>query len=119
MLRLIVRDQIRGIDINREAIRVAAFSLYLAMLHYLEPPDILQHKQLPYLTYTTRAKADPEKQFDILLVSDAFRVEENVPPGPIRDRFTSGCAEIVVGNPPWGTPKGDIPAEMRADGGDP
>ncbi len=117
MLRTILRDQIRGIDINREAIRVTAFSLYLAMLHYLEPPDILQHKQLPCLTYATRTDTDPEKYFDILLVSDTFRVEENVPPGPAHDRFTSGCAEIVVGNPPWGTPKGSIPEELRSDGG--
>lgn len=117
MLRSILQDQIRGMDINREAIRVAAFSLYLAMLHYLEPPDILQHKQLPCLTYTTRAKTDPEKQFDILLVSDAFRVEENVPPGAVRERFSSGCAEVLVGNPPWGTPKGNIPEELRSDGG--
>lgn len=117
MLRSILRDQIRGMDINREAIRVAAFSLYLAMLHYLDPPDILQHKQLPCLTYATRQEADPEKHFDILLVSDAFKVEDNIPPGPARDRFTSACAEIVVGNPPWGTPKGNIPDEVRSDGG--
>jgi len=117
MLRSILRDQIRGMDINREAIRVAAFSLYLAMLHYLEPPDILHNKELPFLTYAMRASTDPDKQFDILLVSDAFRVEESVPPGLARDRFASGCAEIVVGNPPWGTPKGDIPEELRSDGG--
>jgi hypothetical protein len=33
-LRKILRDQIVGIDINEEAVRVAAFSLYLAFLHY-------------------------------------------------------------------------------------
>lgn len=40
-LRAILRDQIAGIDIEPEAIRVAAFSLYLALLSYMEPPDIL------------------------------------------------------------------------------
>ena len=53
-----------------EAIRVAAFSLYLAMLHYLEPPDILQNR-LPSLTYgPVIGKKDPEKYFDILLAED-------------------------------------------------
>lgn len=117
MLRSILREQIRGMDISPEAIRVAAFSLYLAMLHYLEPSDILQHKQLPCLTYAERTKTDPEKHFDILLASDAFGVEEKVPPGTVRDRFTSDCTEIVVGNPPWGTPKGNIPEELQSDGG--
>lgn len=37
----ILRKQISGIEINEEAVRVAAFSLYLALLHYQEPPDIL------------------------------------------------------------------------------
>ena len=41
-LRKILREQISGIDINGEAIRVAAFSLYLAFLHYQRPPDILK-----------------------------------------------------------------------------
>jgi hypothetical protein len=39
-LKRILRDQIAGIDINEEAIRVAAFSLYLAFLHYQEPREI-------------------------------------------------------------------------------
>ncbi len=40
-LRAILRDQIAGIDINDEAIRVAAFSLYLAFLHYQKPREVL------------------------------------------------------------------------------
>lgn len=40
ILRQILREQIRGIEINEEAIHVAAFSLYLALLHYQEAPDI-------------------------------------------------------------------------------
>src|SRR5271157_4833033 len=39
-LRRILRDQIAGIDINEEAVRVAAFSLYLAFLHYQKPREI-------------------------------------------------------------------------------
>lgn len=113
-LRDILRDQIRGIDINREAIRVAAFSLYLAMLHYLEPPDILQNK-LPSLTYVTRKRREPLKHLDILLVSDAFTVDANLADRVSRARFASGSVDVVVGNPPWGAPRADD--ELSSDGG--
>ena len=44
-LRKIVRDQIAGIDINEEAVRVSAFSLYLAFLHYQEPLDQIRKQE--------------------------------------------------------------------------
>jgi len=117
-LRTILREQIRGIDINPEAIRVAAFSLYLAMLHYLEPPDILQNKKLPSLTYgPVIGKKDSEKHFDILVAEDAFCIEETVADEAVRQRFASGCADIVVGNPPWGAPKAEEEEQLRSDGG--
>jgi hypothetical protein len=115
-LREILRQQIAGIDINLEAIRVAAFSLYLAMLHYLDPPDILQHK-LPGLISAARPKANPQRYYDILIAEDAFRVEETVSEDAIRKRFLSNCADVVVGNPPWGAPKSNEPEAIRSDGG--
>src|SRR5205085_10633347 len=73
-LRKILREQIAGIDINPEAVRVAAFSLYLALLHYHEPHDIL-YKRLPSLTYRQREDRDPALHYDILVPSDAFHVQ--------------------------------------------
>ena len=117
-LRDILRDQIAGVDISPEAIRVAAFSLYLAMLHYLDPPDILRHKPLPYLTYDgTRLKTNPQRHFDILVAKDAFRIQETVSHEAVRTRFLSKCADVVVGNPPWGAPQANVPEELRSDGG--
>ncbi|MEO8970287.1 MAG: DNA methyltransferase, partial [Ktedonobacteraceae bacterium] len=49
-LHKILKEQIRGIEINEEAVHVAAFSLYLALLHYQEPPAIRTRK-LPNLIY--------------------------------------------------------------------
>ncbi len=115
-LKEILRDQVAGIDINPEAVRVAAFSLYLAMLHYLEPPDILQHR-LPCLTYETRRKKDPKRHFDILVAKDVFKIEERVSDGAVRKRFLSDCADVVVGNPPWGAPPTNQPEEITSDGG--
>src|SRR5262249_2176436 len=102
-LRKILREQIAGIDINPEAVRVAAFSLYLALLHYQEPHDIL-YKRLPSLTYRLREDRDPALHYDILVPSDAFHVEEVIQEESIRTRFSTGSVEVVVGNPPWGDP---------------
>lgn len=101
-LQKILREQIAGIDINPEAVRVAAFSLYLALLHYHDPRDIMQLK-LPNLTYdSNRTDGDPSQRFDILVASDAFALDETVEDEAVRRRFGSACTDVVVGNPPWG-----------------
>jgi hypothetical protein len=110
-LQKILRDQIAGIDINPEAIRVAAFSLYLALLHYQEPRDILKRK-LPGLAYSKRESTDPAIHFDILLAANAFRVADKVAEESIRKGFGSECADIVVGNPPWGDLSGRDPLSI-------
>jgi predicted RNA methylase len=97
-------EQIAGADINPEAIRVAAFSLYLAMLHYLDPPNILRNK-LPCLTYSARPGKKPHKDYDILVAENVFRIEETIPEPTVRNRFASGCTDVVIGNPPWGSSK--------------
>lgn len=101
-LQQILFNQIAGIDINGEAIRVAAFSLYLALLHYQEPPDILQHPRLPNLVCQHRQKRDVNHHFDILLAADAFGIEYAISDPDMMCRFGSKCADVVVGNPPWG-----------------
>jgi len=105
-LEEILKNQIRGIEINAEAVRIAAFSLYLAFLHYQDPPDILKQIQegnkLPRLVYTGN-KEEGKKYFDILIHANAFAVEEAIPDEKVRKNFSSECADIVVGNPPWGS----------------
>jgi len=107
-LRKILREQISGIDINGEAVRIAAFSLYLAFLHYQKPPDILeqikQGKKLPNLKYEERRVRKPEQHYDILLEANSFEVESRIAHEDVLSNFTESCADIVVGNPPWGSP---------------
>jgi len=109
-LRDILRDQLAGIDINGEAVRVAAFSLYLALLHYQRPPDILEHirqgRPLPNLKYERRSQKRSRQHFDILLEANAFDVESKITKSDatVRCRFSSECADVVIGNPPWGSP---------------
>lgn len=103
-LQKILRDQLAGIDINPEAIRVAAFSLYLAMLHYLDPPDILEHvrrgNRLPRLVATD----DNSSSFNCLVSANAFDTKFLASRPALNERFSSDCADIIVGNPPWGSP---------------
>lgn len=109
-LRKILRDQLAGIDIDGEAVRVAAFSLYLALLHYQEPRDILAHITqgwpLPNLKYERRTTRDTQQHFDILIEANTFDVKSAIAESDeaARHRFSAGWADIVIGNPPWGSP---------------
>lgn len=111
-LRKILREQIAGMDINEEAVRVAAFSLYLAFLHYQSPREINAERRLPYLKWVAeterkmREKKNPDAQFlDILLAANSFDVMLGRFPDEVTKRFGSASASVVVGNPPWGYPK--------------
>ncbi|MBY0426180.1 MAG: Eco57I restriction-modification methylase domain-containing protein, partial [Cytophagales bacterium] len=90
--------QIAGIELNEEAIRIAAFSLYLAVLHYQNPPDILKHikkgKKLPYLIFNDKSG---ETHLNILLQSNAFNTER------VSSVFPEKQFDAIVGNPPWGS----------------
>ena len=110
-LRTILRDQIAGIELNGEAARVAAFSLYLALLHYVDPPTIWRDKRLPYLKYDPKNDYDDESRFNILVEGNAFAVEASVGNEGILKRFRAECADIVVGNPPWGAPSDPVGRE--------
>jgi type I restriction-modification system DNA methylase subunit len=112
-LKKIIRDQLAGIEINEEAIRVAAFSLYLALLHFQEPPAIWEQikkgERLPGLKYQEISSGSGEK-FNNLIEANAFDVAEKINDVSVLNKFNSNCADIVIGNPPWGQPKkGDIP----------
>lgn len=80
-LKEILLHHIYGVDRNREALRIACFSLYIALLEYLTPKDI-QKNQFTF----------PDLMDHTLLCCDFF------------DSRLDGrgiCADIVVGNPPW------------------
>jgi len=111
-LRKILRQQIAGMDINEEAVRVAAFSLYLAFLHYQKPREINEERRLPYLKWVPaeereeQLKRRPNAEFyDVLLHENAFKPISGGCPADVAQRFGGGCADVVVGNPPWGYPK--------------
>ncbi len=115
-LKNILRDQIAGIEVNEEAARITAFSLYLAMLHYLDPPAIREHirqgNKLPGLL-ASRTNTSPNC-FHSILCANSFDVDHIKSTSRWRERFGDECADIVVGNPPWGKPGPKADPETKA-----
>ena len=95
-LTKLLTDNIFGIEIHPQAIKVAAFSLYLALVDHLEPKT-LWHKgkhRLPFLINNPRDKSLKEQGKNLFCndtISDISEITE-------LQNFN-----LVVGNPPFGT----------------
>lgn len=87
-LKVIAR-RLHGRDINASAVRVAAFSLYIALLEQSNPPD------LPALLKA--GKLLPSLYGDTLLPASDFFAAADVP------KFDS-----IIGNPPWKGRSGQV-----------
>lgn len=83
MVRNILYTQLFGIDVNRSALGIAAFSLYLAALEFDEEPvgDIADLK------------------FDRLIGRTLF--EADTIGGELPEAITASSFDAVIGNPPW------------------
>lgn len=79
-LSILLKNSIFGVDINEEAIRVASFSLSLAMCDFLDPRSIWDKLSFPPL-------------LDTNLISSDFFDEDSF--------FNSRRYDIIIGNPPW------------------
>jgi hypothetical protein len=104
-LRQLLLERIAGSDLNGEAIRLAAFSLYLAYLNYQTPRDIRAAGPLPRLIYRPKETSET----GILVEADAFaqtqgEAAEN--PGRLGTAILPWTKfDVVVGNPPWDEPR--------------
>lgn len=89
----LLKQSLFGIDVNRTACRITAFSLYLAYLDQLSPPDIqaLQRKgrALPPLI----AQESEGLTEGNIFCEDFFDIQ----------REQLGDFYLVIGNPPWGS----------------
>ncbi|MCY4093960.1 MAG: N-6 DNA methylase [Gammaproteobacteria bacterium] len=88
-LRRILERNLVGIDINPHAVRVASFSLYLAMCDEIEPKHLWSHVKFPSLRNRQLRIGD---FFDPSLEKAARHTEH-------------GRYDIIVGNAPWGKNK--------------
>lgn len=90
-LMRLLQDSLFGVDVSLTACRITAFSLYLAYLDQLSPPDIqtLQAKgrALPRLV------RQDDSQDGNIWHADFFNDNIAFPQG----------VDVVIGNPPWGS----------------
>lgn len=95
VLKQLMLDNIYGIEIQTQAIKVAAFSLHLALVDCLNPKTIWQNKnyRLPYLI-CDRNDNSLKKQGMNLFRTDAIETNFEIE----KHKF-----DLVVGNPPFGT----------------
>ena len=94
-LKKLLTDNIFGVEIHPQSIKVAAFSLYLALVDNLNPKTIWQNKDycLPYLIN------DPSDGTLVEQGNNLFR-SDTIQQNPQVERLDF---DLVVGNPPFGT----------------
>lgn len=96
-LKQLLTNNIFGIEIHSQSIKVAAFSLYLALVDNLNPKTIWQNKnnRLPYLINDPNDKSIKEQGRN-LYRRDTIETNKEI---------ESIEFDLVVGNPPFGTEK--------------
>lgn len=94
-LKKLLTENIFGIEIHPQSIKVAAFSLYLALVDNLNPKTIWQNKdyRLPYLIN------DPSDDTLVEQGNNLFR-SDTIQKNPQVEQIDF---DLVVGNPPFGT----------------
>jgi len=103
----ILKRNIFGIDINETACRIAAFSLYLALLDQLDPPDIrrLQRRGrlLPGVVFTLE---ETRGRNGWVILNSSF--------GRIGPEISDEGFDLILGNPPW-VSRGGVRADQARD----
>jgi hypothetical protein len=87
-------SQIHGWDLNGGAVRVAVFSLYVALLEEVSPRDIRK--------LITRGKLLPELWGKTLVCRDFFEVS-----------CDGARYEVIIGNPPWTSRRGPARSSVQ------
>jgi hypothetical protein len=88
-LRPILEKNLVGVDKNPEAVRVACFSLYLAMADAIEPKHYITRDNI---------KVFPRLRGTRLIYRDFFDEETD----EIRSEANKETFDLVLGNAPWG-----------------
>lgn len=89
-IRDIAKNNLFGIDINREALKVTCFSIYIALLDYQEPKDVEKYP-FPNLL--------DENLFEANFFDTTHKFNEVV---------KQNSPRFILGNPPWKSKKDDV-----------
>jgi hypothetical protein len=91
----ILQKQICGVDINPDACRIAAFSLYLALFEKLQPMDVEEFKAKissgPFLPALLASGGHDRSLEPVISCADFLN----------DDLRLSADFDLVIGNPPW------------------
>lgn len=104
-LKSILLKSIYGFEVNPSSIKVAAFSLYLALISYLDPKTIWQQKttKFPNLIFDPNRKDLTRQGQNLFLQSSLSNTIGHQP------KF-----DLIVGNPPFKSAKtGSLPKEIQ------
>ena len=107
-LKDLLINNIFGIEIDPLAIKVTAFSLYLALVEQLDPKTLWIQKEytLPCLINNPQDNSIKNKQGNNLWCNDTIgEIDVN--------KFVK--ADLVIGNPPFGTEGIDLPIKKYLD----
>lgn len=91
---LSILSRLRGVDIDGGAVRVSVFSLYVALLEEVDPPDLQ--------SLVDRGRFLPKLWGETIRVQDFFAVK----PDDIK-------ADVLIGNPPWSSQKGQNHSSVK------
>ncbi len=95
-LRDLLVNAIFGVELNREACEITAFSLILTLLHYVDPPALHRHERF---------------RFPSLIGSNILNADFFDP--CVMDRLGDIGFDWIVGNPPWRKLKNKHEADER------
>lgn len=90
----VVKNNIFGVEKEEEAIKVAAFSIYLAILNRLNPKILWATGKFPYLIYTPENKDATKQGHNLFLMSTISKDNQLLP-------FETNDYDLVIGNPPF------------------
>ncbi len=88
-IREIAKNNLFGIDINKEALKVTCFSIYIALLDYQDPKDI---EKYPF----------PNLIDENLFEANFFNINHD-----FNEIIKSRKTQFILGNPPWKSKKSD------------
>ncbi len=89
-----ILQRVHGWDMNGSAVRVTVFSLYVALLEEVSPPDIRR--------LIKRGRILPEIWGKTLVCGDFFEMPE-----------AEACFHVIIGNPPWASRRGSDRSSVR------
>ncbi len=87
----ILKDNIYGIDKDREALDVAIFSLYITLLDFIKEPKDIEGFRFPYLLGSNFFEAD--------FFTTSFSENKQ---NDFIEKFKRIKLDFIIGNPPWG-----------------